>query len=509
LEKQVQEQALAELAKKFSSPEAALSALAMMREKRMATQYVKYWQATDKQASAIKQFGPDVKVFGFLGGNRSGKTEIGTFIDVAWALGKEAFRNEPAWEFVKDLPIPEPPNNIWVVGLDFPTLRDVIWGEKFRRGRGHPALIPDESPFLKKKPNDTDFQIFFANGSVITGKSADSGREKFQGSSVDLIHIDEECEVEVYDECYQRTVDCEGRILLTLTPLTDLASGVRQPWVFDLHRDWKRGITKDARFVQLSVLDNPYVPEVEKEKLKLKWAGHPEERARLYGDFVQRSGLVYPMWSSSHVVAPRRIPEDWLRIVSIDPAATGTTAALWGAIEPRTNNLYLYREYYESDSVVSSHAKNLLLRNSGDAVDIWIIDPFWGRQRNAETHKTGLQLYRESGLRSLRLADVGSDDYGLSASFEYLNGTLDKTSRHPKVFIFDTLVNFQEEIVHYVWDTFQKGEMRGQSKEKPIKRNDHLMNAFQYMCAGKFKGGKRALPTPEESLAQTQYQSYT
>jgi phage terminase large subunit-like protein len=501
------EKALETLQSRFSSPKAALEAVQALRKKRFEEQFVLYWDATPAQKPLFKSFDKKIKVFGILGGNRSGKTEIGTFIDVAWALGKKAFEGEPAWEFIENLPIPEPPNNIWVVGLDFPTLRDVIWGEKFRRGRNHPPLVPELSPYVKKL-NDSDFQIFFKNGSVITGKSADSGREKFQGASVDLVHIDEECEADVFDECYQRTSDCAGKLLITLTPLTDIASGVRTPWVHDLYKDAERGLKKDVKFVRLSVLDNPYVPADEKDKLKVKWAGHPEEKARLYGDFVQRSGLVYPMWSPAiHMVKRRKLPDVWRKVVSIDPAATGTTAAVWGAIEPGTNNLYLTDEYYESGKVPSDHAKGMLVRNGARTVDIWLIDPVWGNQREPSDHKTGAQLYRDSGIPA-RLAEVDSD-FGVLASLEYMNATLEPTSRHPKVYVFDDLYNFRKEIEGYVWASFDRGDRQGLSKEKPIKRNDHLMNAFQYLCAGKFKSTIKVKASLEDRQKAVAVNSYT
>lgn len=318
--------------------------------------------------------------------------------------------------------------------------------------------------------------------------------------------FDEEPEIDIYNECYQRTSDCAGRILITLTPLTDIASGVRTPWVFDLYEDYKKG-QKDLEFVQLSVLDNPYVPAEEKVKLQDKWAGHPEEKARLYGDFVQRSGLVYNLWNpASHLVKPFRIPDSWRRVVSIDPAATGTTAALWGAIDP-SSNIYLYREYYERDLVVSEHAKNIMVRNGGDPVDIWLIDPKWGTQKNAETHKSNAQLYRESGI-PVRLAQVG-EDYGLNTSREYVNATVTPGSRHPKLYVFQDLNKFQWEIAHYVWGSFSKGELKGLSKEKPLKRDDHLCDAFRYMAAMRFKGRGEPNLSTEELQQQAALNSYT
>jgi hypothetical protein len=49
-----------------------------------------------------------------------------------------------------------------------------------------------------------------------------------------------------------------------------------------LYQDYTGG-DPSVKFVKLSVLDNPYIPEEEKQNLKDKWAGHPEENARLYG----------------------------------------------------------------------------------------------------------------------------------------------------------------------------------------------------------------------------------
>ena len=483
----------------------ALAVLKVLEEKRREQHFIRYFQPYKQQAEILRAFTPDKKIFGILGGNRSGKTELGTFISLAWALGKEYFVGEPAYEFIKDLPIPPGPKNIWIVGLDFSTVRDIIWYEKFKQGRNHPAFLPKD-PAVVRKANDGDFQIFFENGSIITCKSADSGREKFQGASVDLVWIDEEPEVEIFDECYQRTVDCGGKILLTLTPLTDIASGVRTPWVFDLYEDWKAG-KKDVDFHQLSFLDNPFVPAAEKELAKEKWAGHPEEGARLFGHFVQRSGLIYPMWNPKKHVLPRFTPpKDWTTIVCIDPAATGTTAALWTAVDPE-GNLFHYREYYERDRIISDHAKSITIVNSGDLIDFWIIDPKAGAQRNAETHKTIAQLYRDNGL-PVRLADLDSD-YGMNAYREYLAATVTEGSRHPKAYASDQLPNFRFEIEHYVYAQFTKGEMKGLSKERPVKRHDHLMNCAQYTAAIKPRYRRRNYLTEEQKIRVAAANSYT
>ena len=491
------------------TPTDALAILAALDAKQRKNKFICFWEPQEQQKAHFAQFTKDIKVFGILGGNRSGKTEEGAFIALAWCLGKKYFEGYPAYEWIKDLPIPVGPVNVWMVGLDFGVLKNVLWFEKLRQGRLHPPFVPREDGSVAKVV-DGEFQIFFENGSVLTGKSAEAGRDKFQGASVDLVWIDEECEAGVFDECYQRTADCAGKLLLTLTPLVDISSGVRDPWVYDLYEDWRDG-QKDIHFVKLNVLLNPYVPAEEKEKLKTKWVGHYEEKARLFGDFIQRSGLVYPLWNrGTHIVKPFRISREWRRIVSIDPAATGTTAGLWAAVEPGTNNIYLYNEYYEANKIVSEHAKGILLKNGPDPVDIWLLDPKWASQRNNETHKTGLQLYRDNGI-PVRAAEINYEDYGLNAAREYISASTDKTARHPKVFVFANLENFVYEIEHYIWDAFLKGEQKGLSKDKPMKKNDHLMNAFQYLCCMKPRGRRDHMHTmsDEQRKEAVQLNSYT
>jgi phage terminase large subunit-like protein len=480
---------------------AVLDKLIDGRRKKSFIKYFEPWKPD--QEIAIRAFTKNIKIFGLLGGNRSGKTIVGAFISVAWCLGKKYFEGEPAWEWIKDLPIPDGPVNVWIVGVDFGTLKDVLWHEKLRYGKSHPPFLPDDNSVIRKI-SDGDFQVFFQNGSILTGKSAEAGREKFQGASVDLIWIDEECDKDVFDECYQRTVDCAGKILLTQTPLTDINSGVRTPWVFDLYEEWLAG-NKDLMFCQLSYINSPFIPEEEKQRSILRWAGDPEEGARLYGTFVRRSGLVYPLWDKSrHIVRPFDIPPNWIRIVSIDPAATGITAALWIAVSDK-GDYFGYKEYYERERTVSEHAKSILMRCGGEVVDYWLLDPTWGGQRNAENHKNGAQLYREAGI-PVRLPDVGKD-FGMHLSREYINAVVTPGSRHPRFFIFqNSLPNFEHEITHYVWDSFAKGEQKGLSKEKPRKRNDHLINAFQYSCCLRLKARKSS--NVETPSATNEYQEF-
>ena len=102
-------QAAAELAKKFNDPEEAQAVLEALAERDKANRFICYWQPHSYQERAFDEFKESVKFLGILGGNRSGKTEVGAAIATAWCPGKEYFRNTPAWAWVSKLPIPVPP----------------------------------------------------------------------------------------------------------------------------------------------------------------------------------------------------------------------------------------------------------------------------------------------------------------------------------------------------------------------------------------------------------------
>lgn len=470
------------------------------------THYARYFTPYGSQLQAIQLLAQGKKVVIILGGNRAGKTSLGSWLAACWFFGKNYFKDSPVESLIQDLPIPENGGTIWAVGLDFPTVRDVIWREHLVGGAAHPPFISPHNPNVARIL-EREFQIHGTSNQLLTCKSAESGRPKFQGASLDLIWIDEECEGDIYDECYQRTIDRGGRIIVTATPLADIGAQAQRPWLYDLYVAARSG-APDIGVVQLSVFDNPYLPAVEKARLRERWAGHPEESARLYGNFIQRTGRVYPMFSrATHCIAPYHIPMHWRRWCSIDPAATGPTAAIWAAVDPHSGDVYVYREYVGSNRTVSEHAKEIISLSAGESIDFWLIDPKWGAQRNAETHKTGAQLYRECGI-PVRLARIDLD-YGLGRSIEYMLATTQPSSRHPRLFLFNTLSKLSDQLENYVWDSFQRGPLAGMSKQRPRKGNDDLVNALQYLLATLPPRAQKAPISHERLAKEASFRSYT
>ena len=61
---------------------------------------------------------------------------------------------------------------------------------------------------------------------MLTLKSYEQGRKKFQGTEIDLVWLDEEPPEDVYSECVTRTMTTGGIVYLTFTPLEGLSNVV-------------------------------------------------------------------------------------------------------------------------------------------------------------------------------------------------------------------------------------------------------------------------------------------
>lgn len=466
--------------------EKAAVLLEAVEEKRRAQTYVKYWEPAGDQKLFWEQLTSEQKVWVILGGKQSGKSDLGTFLVTAWLLGKDYFKGELNWRWIEPLPIPALPTNVRSVGLTDTMIRDPLW-LKLTASTDHPPFLPDDGSVLSK--SEHTLTVLMKNGSRYAGRSAEMDPKKHGGSICDLVHIDEECNRLIWEENYQRTVRKEGKVVITATPWEDVSVS-QQPWLHDLVQQAREG-DKSVGVVHLSFLNNPYISDEEKRKARARWEGHPSERTILYGEFPRHSGLYYSKYKSGPplFIPAQPIPQSSYRVLCIDPAATGYCAALWVAIDSK-GNLQGYREYKEKGLTVSAHIENILTENRGDAINLFLFDPYMGRQKLPEDHRTVLQLWRDNGLPRLRAADTDYD-FALQESREYVDATFDPAPAHPAVVFWDHLEKVKDEMSHYVIDSIRQGINRGTMKDRPRKHNDHLLNCFQYIAGMRLRAHEK------------------
>ena len=465
-------------------PALAAAYLDLLEQDRRQKAYARYWEPCGDQLKFWEQLRPKQKIWIILGGERSGKTDACSFITTAWLLGKEWFRGESSWPWVEPLPIPEAPIKVWGVGLSDKMIKNVIWHEKLVGGLDHPPFFPQDGSLTKL--SEHELYAVFRNGSRFEGMTAEAGESKFRAAAVDLVWIDEEAPRKVFDQCYQRTVSRGGKLLISATPFVDAAASPADAWLFDLVEQWQDG-DPSIGVIYMSTLNNPYIPEEEKEGLRRKWVGNVEERTRLYGEFLRRGGLIYPLWKPELPlwVNPHELPHDAYRVFMLDPASSGPVGGLWAAYD-RRGKMTLYKEYKEKGLEPSEHGQNILTLNGGDYLNLMLCDPYMGAQRlpwhkEHGDHRTVLQVFRDAGLSRLRLAEI-DDRVALEESREYIRAAFDPTSPHPAVEVFNTLKNFRFEIERFVQDTVAQGSNRGQVRDRPRRGNDDLMACFRYLA---------------------------
>ena len=409
-----------------------------------------------------------------FGGNRSGKTECGAVEAVWWVRGIHPFR-----ENRKDV-------CGWVVSPTYEVQREVSQSKILSYLR--PEWIVDVTMQSGRKSSPDGGVIDYITVKNVFGgvsrlgfKSADQGREKFQGASLDFVWFDEEPPQDVYRECVMRVMDRKGEIWGTMTPLKG------RTWVYDEIFMNKRE-NPEVWSITMEWADNPYLDPAEIELLTKAFDKESVEMRR-YGRFGDTGGLVYPEFDESvHVVDPFPVPHEWYDNISIDPGLHNPLSCHFYAVD-YDGNVYVIAEHYERERDVGYHAERI--REIADSLG-WPRDPK-GRlkciidsaasQRTLSSLKSVADLFYEEGI----LCDTTVDKDIWSGIAEVKRRF---KARPPRIVIFRNCVNMIREIKGYYWG---KGDA-------PVKTDDHAMDELRYYLMSKPRS--HTLPRGEETMQE-------
>ena len=392
----------------------------------------------------------------FISGNRVGKT-----FSASYELALHLTGRYPPWwkgrRFVN-------PVTAWASGEDSKTVREssqlTLMGPYGKFGTG---LIPKEaivSTTTKSGvPEAVDIvTVKHRSGgtSRLVFKSYDQGRETFQGAQVDVVWFDEEPPAHIYTEGLTRimaTVPGEknGICLCTFTPLKGLSTVVLQ------YLPNGRPDPKNSRYVAMVGWDDvPHLSEAAKKELSSSYLPH-ELKARTKGIPQLGSGAIYPVSEEDIVIQPIRFPMWYKHVFALD-VGWNRTAALWGALDPETDVLYLYSEHYLGEALPVVHASGIISRGS------WIpgvIDP----ASRGRSQKDGEDLFNQYISTGLRLSPARNTvDAGIYEVWTRMSSG--------RLKVFSTLLNFLGEFRIY----------RRDEKGKIVKDKDHLMDCLRYIC---------------------------
>lgn len=209
--------------------------------------------------------------------------------------------------------------------------------------------------------------------------------------------------------------------------------------------------------------DNPFLPAAFVEALKKEYAGTVYYGRYILGEWTQAEGMIYPMYLDALI---KPFEARWQEYaISCDYGTQNAFAALMWA---RSGNAwYLIAEYRYSGRDEQ--------RQKTD--DDYVRDMEWFVERVPERKREGMLMIIDPSAASF-IAAVRRSRYAFrvrKANNDVKSGIQDTAvcMQRGNIRIFDTNKETIKELEGYVWDSKQ-------SEDKPVKVNDHMMDAMRY-----------------------------
>lgn len=373
--------------------------------------------------------------------------------------------------------------------VKYPGSRQLIV-RKTRTSLTQTALVTFEkfviNPGGRVRFHTTQQAYLYPNGSkiVVGGLDKDS---KVMSSEYDTIYVMEATEV-TENDWEALTTRLRNGVIPHQQLIADCNPGPPTHWLN------QRCLSGKTRRILSRHVDNPALidqrtgkrtPFGEQYLSKLD-ALSGVRRARLYeGRWVAAEGQVYEGWDAGIHLIDRKslpggdVPKSWSRSWVIDFGYVNPFVWQWWAEDP-DGSLYLYREIYMTQRLVTEHAAKGLMLSAGDPRPTDVIT-----DHDAEDRAT---FEKATGVRTKAAHKAVSP--GIQAVANRLK--LGDNGK-PRLFILrDALVEVDtslreagkptctaDEWDAYVWDTRQN-RRKG---EEPLKANDHGMDAVRYRVA--------------------------
>lgn len=293
-----------------------------------------------------------------------------------------------------------------LLALMYPGIKILLLRRTYRDlERNHVRIL---EPMLRgiAKYSRQEKCFYFPNGSILElGYCAsESDVLQYQGQEYDIIFIDEatqftEFQFETLTACLRGANSFPKRFYLTCNP-----GGVGHEWVKRLFVSCKYKDTEcpdDYVFISATVFDNRVLLDSDPGYVNmLNNLSDGLRQAWRDGNWDMLAGQYFSEFNRNiHVIEPFDIPLNWKRYRAID-YGLDCLACLWIAIDER-GDYYVYKEYAESDKVISAGASDIIEMSDSETILYTVApDDLWSRSQ--ETAKSKADIFRENGLSLLK-----------------------------------------------------------------------------------------------------------
>lgn len=289
----------------------------------------------------------------------------------------------------------------WAAGVTSEATRDtvqrILCGRPNALGTGAIPLDAIKHKSMKRGVADAYDTLTIRHGgggdvqageSLVTFKSYDQGREKFQGETLDFVWPDEEPPEDVYTEILTRTNATDGIVFMTFTPLKGM-TGVVKRFLMDK--------PPGTAVVSMTIDDAEHYSQEKREQIIASYPAH-EREARAKGIPILGSGRVFPVTEESIRVEAFPIPDSWVQIGGMDFGYDHPFGAVKLAWDREADVLYVTAAYRERQATPVIHAA--ALKPWGEWLPwSW---PHDGHQHDKGSGEQLAKQYKAQGLRMLQ-----------------------------------------------------------------------------------------------------------
>lgn len=407
------------------------------------------------------------KIHAVLGGNRSGKSVSGA-LSVLTAL-----------ETIPGL-------RVWAATFSDLTIKNqqrLVWDYVNKDAIDYGFYTPSNG--FKQRT------VTFKNGSILYFKTYEQTAAAFQGDSLDLIWLDEECDWPIFQECLARLTDRQGCLLFTFTSLQGFTRLV----------DFLYSDSSLIALSTLTLLDNPYISQQSKDEF-LAVCDRDEIDSRVYGIVQVKQGLVYKEFSRDiHLISDFDYVRKWKNnrdryklIEAIDPHVRTPHHWIRALHDTEEDCLYIVDELQAPQESQAIHEFCALIRakRGGIAPDYCEIDTASmaptvirsaGDDDCDQSENIRQEFYRCGIVTILCLKDNAIGINAVKYRLLQVRDDNGKLKKDPSLYVFRSLSGIQKEFVRYSWGvqsdkvTANKGEINTVKKV-----DDHYMDLIKYIC---------------------------
>lgn len=235
--------------------------------------------------------------------------------------------------------------------------------------------------------------------------------------------------------------------------------------------------------------ENHHLPDGYLQSIMASWDTARIQR-EIDGSFDAFEGQVYSDFRRDvHVVRPFRIPGNWERHIRIDHGFRNPAAVLFFAVSP-DGDCYVYKEIYVREYLIKEIIKGNKRESKQGLVDFIKgsasfksakIDPST-KARRGGTGESDYDEYRRHWPAELPILGMAKNDVqlGIDRVKSYLK--VNPKNNRPSLYFFDTCTNLLEEVTTYRYPDLRPNQQGIKAEnEKPIKVNDHALDALRYM----------------------------